>query len=235
MTLVIAIGGGEIRSKDTFSIDQTIVKQVPTSTPKVLFIPTASKDSQDYWEHFRNLYEIELKCICDSLFLYSDNSYEKSKAKILNADIIYVGGGNTLEMMKKWRSLHIDELLYAAYLKGKVMSGLSAGAICWFEKGFSDSMKMDHEDHPYIQVQGLGIYKFILCPEYDDPVRKKEFLRFMSHYDGKGIGIESNAAVFIKDGIYRSISAEKRFRTFFVYKQNGKVIEEIIDQYTSKG
>jgi dipeptidase E len=82
-----------------------------------------------------------LKCKTDVLFLIKEQpSKESIQRKILSADIIYVGGGNTLQMMCIWRRLRVDTLLISAYENGTVLSGISAGAICWFDSGHSDSM-----------------------------------------------------------------------------------------------
>ena len=82
-----------------------------------------------------------LKCKTDVLFLITEQiSANEIGRKIRWADIIYVGGGNTLQMMRVWRRVGVDRLLKSAYEKGTVLSGISAGAICWFDSGHSDSM-----------------------------------------------------------------------------------------------
>ncbi|NMB44205.1 MAG: type 1 glutamine amidotransferase-like domain-containing protein, partial [Clostridiales bacterium] len=82
----------------------------------------------------------ELGCIVDALCLIS-NTYEDKEIydKIISSDIIYVGGGDTARMMEKWREYKLDVYLVEAYNKGIVLSGLSAGSICWFMFGHSDS------------------------------------------------------------------------------------------------
>src|ERR1700691_5945627 len=97
---IVAIGGGKIAARETLPIDREIIRLSKKKNPKLLFIPTASSDSEIYWkqiqEHFGNF----LRCKTDVLFLIKEHpSREQIRRKILSADIIYVGGGNTLQMM----------------------------------------------------------------------------------------------------------------------------------------
>src|SRR5690606_33251849 len=100
-----------------------------------------SRDKKDYVQSIENIYRKKLKAKFDVLLLHDiDVNTEDGKRKIEWADLIYVGGGNTLMMMKKWRRFGVDELLKEAFDKGKVLCGVSAGSICWFDFGISDSL-----------------------------------------------------------------------------------------------
>jgi dipeptidase E len=70
----------------------------------------------------------------------------------LGADIIYVGGGNTLKMMTLRRKLGVDKALQQALKKDIILSGLSAGSICWFDYGNSDSRKFTSKSTQLIKV-----------------------------------------------------------------------------------
>ena len=110
---IVAIGGGEIRTKGTAAIDREIIRLSNKKNPKLLFIPTASSDSEEYWEHIQEYFGGFLKCKTDVLFLIKEHpSRAQIRKKIESADIIYVGGGNTLMMMRLWRRLGVDKLLY---------------------------------------------------------------------------------------------------------------------------
>jgi len=99
-------------------------------------------------------------------------SAREIERKILSADIIYVGGGNTLYMMRVWRRLGVERLLRTAYEEGIVLAGISAGAICWFDSGHSDSMSFyNPRDWQYINVKGLGLIKGVHCPHYNSMTR----------------------------------------------------------------
>jgi len=138
---IVAIGGGEIKTRGTAAIGREIIRLSHKKNPRRLFIPTASSDSERYWKHVQEYFGNFLKCKTDVLFLIKEQpSKERIRRQISSADIIYVGGGNTLQMMRIWRRLGVDKLLISAYENGTVLSGISAGAICWFDSGHSDSM-----------------------------------------------------------------------------------------------
>src|SRR6185312_1220809 len=172
---IVAIGGGNIRTRGTVSIDREIIRLSRKKHPRLLFIPTASSDSESYWKDVQEYFGDFLKCKTDVLFLIKEQSSKESiQKKILSADIIYVGGGNTLQMMRIWRRLGVDRLLRSAYENGTVLSGISAGAICWFDAGHSDSMSFfNPKKWEYIIVRGLGLLNGILCPHYNSMTRGK--------------------------------------------------------------
>jgi len=232
---VVAIGGGEIRTKGTASIDREIIRLSGKKHPKLLFIPTASSDSQRYWQRVQNYFGKFLKCKTDVLFLIEEElSKEVIAAKIRWADIIYVGGGNTLLMMRVWRRLGVDKLLKSAYENGTVLSGISAGSICWFDSGHSDSMSFYHpRKWKYINVRGLGLINGIHCPHYNSMTRgiprRKHFRGMIRRTGGTGIAIENNCAIVFRDGrIYKVIRSKSYARAYRVYKRGGEVIAEQI-------
>lgn len=112
MGKIVAIGGGEISKQETLSIDKEIIKLSGKKQPNVLFIPTASSDAPKYSDDFAKYYGTALGCNVNVLTLINKEIDIKAiKNKILNADIIYVGGGNTLMMMKLWRKIGVDKIL----------------------------------------------------------------------------------------------------------------------------
>jgi dipeptidase E len=234
---IVAIGGGLIRTRGTAPIDREIIRRSHKKNPRLLFIPTASSDSEMYWKHVQKYFGGFLKCKTDVLFLIKEQpSKEDIQRKILSADIIYVGGGNTLQMMRIWRRLGVDTLLKSAYENGTVLSGISAGAICWFDSGHSDSMSFfNPRKWEYIKVRGLGLVNGILCPHYNSTTlgvpRRKHFRDMIQKTGGIGIAIENNCAIEFIDGrFYRVISSKPNSRAFKVYKSGGKVIAEQIRQ-----
>jgi dipeptidase E len=133
-TTIVAIGGGNIRTRGTATIDREIIRLSNKKNPRLLFVPTASSDSEIYWQHVQEYFGKFLKCRTDVLFLIKERpSKEQIRRKISTADIIYVGGGNTLMMMRLWRRLGIDRLLVSAYENGTVLCvsvrARSAGSI----------------------------------------------------------------------------------------------------------
>jgi dipeptidase E len=234
---IVAIGGGEIRTGGTAPIDREIIRLTNKKHPKLLFIPTASSDSARYWKHVQEYFGGILKCNTDVLLVLAGGiSKEKIERKIGWADIIYVGGGNTLQMMRVWRFLGVDKLLRRAYENGTVLSGISAGAICWFDSGHSDSMSFSNpRDWNYINVRGLGFIKGVHCPHYNSRTRgvprRKDFRDMIRRTGGMGIAIENNCAIEFIDGrFYKVITSKDYARAYRVYKDGGRVLTERIRQ-----
>ena len=235
--VIVAIGGGEIRTKGTASIDREIIRLSNRRNPKLLFIPTASSDSERYWGHVQEYFGGFLKCKTDVLFLIKERlTKEEIQRKVLSADIVYVGGGNTLRMMRLWRRLGVDKILRAAYERGAVLAGISAGSICWFDSGHSDSMSFyNPEKWKYIKAKGLGLIKGIHCPHYNSMTRgiprRKHFRDMIRKTGGIGIAIENNCAiVFIDDRFYKVINSKDYARAYRLYKRGGEVVAEQIRQ-----
>ena len=234
---IVAIGGGEIRTRGTAAIDREIIRLSGKRNPKLLFIPTASSDSERYWKRVQEYFGKFLKCKTDVLFLMNGElSKAQIRSKVLSADIVYVGGGNTLQMMRVWRRLGVDKLLRSAYANGTVLSGMSAGSICWFDSGHSDSMSFyNPRNWKYVNVKGLGLIKGIHCPHYNSRTRgiprRKHFRDMIRRIGGVGIVIENNCAIAFIDGrFYRVITSRSYARAYKVYKRAGKVVTEKIRQ-----
>lgn len=234
---IVAIGGGHIRPRETVPIDREIIGLSGKKNPKILLIPTASSDDQSYWVNFQKYFGDFLKCKTGALFLVKEHpSKEQIRKKIAWADIVYVGGGNTLKMMRLWRRLGVDRLLIAAYEKGTVLCGVSAGSICWFESGHSDSMSYyNPRKWEYINVKGLGLICGIHCPHYNGMTqgvrRRKDFQKMIRKTGGMGIAIDNNCAIEFIDGrFYKVITSKSRARAFRVYKRGRDVVEERIIQ-----
>ena len=234
---IVAIGGGKIARRATVPIDREIIRLSNRAHPKILFIPTASSDSETYWKNFQKYFGDFLRCRTDALFLVGERpTNTEIERKISSADIVYVGGGNTLFMMRVWRRLGVDRMLKAAYRKGTVMAGVSAGAICWFDSGHSDSMSFYHpDDWKYINVRGLGLIHGINCPHYNGVTRgvprRHDFQDMIRKIGGMGIAIQNTCALeFIDDRFYRLVRSKDNARAFRVYKRGGEVVEERIPQ-----
>jgi len=234
---IVAIGGGDIRTKGTATIDREIIRLSGKKHPKLLFIPTASSDSEEYWGVIQEYFGKFLKCKTDVLFLIKEPlSREQIRRKVLSADIVYVGGGNTLLMMRLWRRLGVDKLLKLAYENGTVLSGISAGSICWFDSGHSDSMSFyNPRKWRYINVKGLGLIPGIHCPHYNSTTlgvpRRKHFRQMIQKIGGRGIAIENNCAIEFIDGRhYKVIASKSGARAYRVFKKGGEVVAERVPQ-----
>jgi len=236
MKKIVAIGGGEIGRPgfpvETTSIDKEIISLSGKKKPRLLFIPTASSDSESYFEVVEKHFGKRLGCAIDVLYLLKNKQPQSEiRKKILSSDIIYVGGGNTLKMMKAWRRLGVDKILQDAYKKGIVLSGVSAGAICWFSFGLSDSLLFTKKEAPMIKVRGLSFINSLFSPHYDfEKKRKPELKKMMKKTSGVAIAIENCCAMEIIDDTFRIINSKKTAKAYRVYWKDRKYFEEEISK-----
>lgn len=138
MGKIVAIGGGRYDNGEIINIFEKIVSLADKESPKVLFIPTAGYDDINGDEHIQYGFE-KFGCQYDILYLTDEKrTVDDIRSVILGADIIYVGGGDVRFMMETWRKTGADKALTEAYHSGKIMSGYSAGAVCWFDVAYDD-------------------------------------------------------------------------------------------------
>ena len=222
---IVAISGGDLRTKQTLRIDKFIVDLTGKRKPAALLIPTASADSARYPEAFDRIYGGVLGCRTDHLLLYGRPTDRRdAKRKILDADLIYVGGGNTLRMMRFWRRLGIDRLLRRAGTSGTVLCGISAGAICWHEWGHSDSRSFSgRPDWPYVRVKGLGFLPGLFCPNLDGEARSDSLAEMVQKHGDRTVACDNNAAVYYDGPAAVCVSSRKRARSHVYERRAGEV------------
>lgn len=234
---IVAIGGGQIfvpcQPAETTAIDKVtveIAKEIQgLNQVRVLFIPTASGDDIYYCNTVYNQFHLRLGCEYEHLRLVEEKpTREEIAEKINRAHIIYVGGGNTREMMKVWKEVGVDVLLRQAYDNGAVMTGLSAGSICWFTAGLSDSEKLDGKvDWKPVWVEGLGIIKALHSPHYNsEPWRKDAVAEKVAGTQLEVIVVDDNCALVVKNGMYKIISSRKESGARHISKYSSLPISE---------
>lgn len=214
MLRIVAIGGGEIGRPgfdvETTAIDAEVVRLAGKAKPRVLFVGTATQDDPGYFDVVKEHHGKRLGCEVSALNLY-DRAWNADAAakQIERTDIVYVGGGNTLRMMKLWRRRGIDQALVTAAKAGTVMTGVSAGAICWASKGVSDSMAYSSspDNWPYIAVRGLGLIDVLLCPHYDRQGAQGSQLPVMAARTNLvGLGLPDYTALQVLGDEWRTLS-----------------------------
>lgn len=233
MEKIVAIGGGEIGRPgypiETTQIDKEIIKLTGKKNPKLLFVPTASSDSELYYETVEKYFGKKLGCKTDVLCLIKEKlSKNEIEKKVFDSDIVYVGGGNTLKMMKVWRKTGLDKIFKQAHEKGIILSGLSAGAICWFKWGNSDSRRFNNPKVDSIKVSGLGLINALYCPHYLKEKRKADLKKMMRKTLGVAIAIDNCCAIEVIDDKYRIISSKLKANAYKVFWKENKYHEEII-------
>ncbi len=203
MKRIIAIGGGELRERTTLEIDEYIVKlakeHAGENRPNALFIPTASHDFMPYYNTFHKVYTGIFNVKTDvALTVFKETDMEKMKGKFEKADVIYVGGGDTVFMIEHWKKSGLLPLIREAYERGVPLAGLSAGAICWFSDIYTDSAAALGEGDKYAMFQGLNWVEGIISPHYGS--RMLDFDKIVCYNYDCAYGIEDNAALVLEDG-----------------------------------
>ena len=204
MKRIIAIGGGELRERTTLKIDEYIAglakARAGEKRANSLFIPTASHDFMPYYNTFHKVYTGVFDIKTDvALTVFKEPDMEKMKAKFEKADMIYVGGGDTVFMMEHWKKTGLLPLIEDAYERGVVLAGLSAGAICWFSDIYTDSALVNGEgEEKYAMFSGLNWKKGVISPHYG--ARMLDFDKIVCYNYARAYGIEDNAALIIEDG-----------------------------------
>src|SRR5262245_35062954 len=137
-------GGGFSMEPDNPLLDDFVLSLSRRQPARVCFIPTASADSANYIVKFYRAFSA--KCIPTDLTLFETSALPRRPAPtaelekfVAEQDVFYVGGGNTANLLALWRTHGLDRLLREAWSNGIVLSGVSAGMICWFRGGVTDS------------------------------------------------------------------------------------------------
>ena len=204
MKRIVAIGGGELRERTTMEIDAYIAKlaqeHAGENRPYALFIPTASHDYMPYYNTFHKVYTGVFNIKTDvALTVFKEPDLEKLKAKFEKADVIYVGGGDTVFMIEHWKKSGLLPLIEDAYQRGVVLAGLSAGAICWFSDIYTDSQYVNGDNgEKYSMFQGLNWFKGVISPHYGS--RMLDFDEIVCYNFSCAYGVEDNAALVLEDG-----------------------------------
>ena len=202
MGKIIAIGGGELREKTTLKIDEYIAglakARAGERRANALFIPTASHDFMPYYNTFHKVYTGIFDIKTDvALSVFKEVDLQRMQAKFEKADVIYVGGGDTVFMMESWKKTGLLPLIEDAYKRGVILAGLSAGAICWFSDIYTDSAAV-LGDEKYAMFTGLNWIKGKISPHYG--ARMLDFDKIVCYNNACAYGIEDNAALVIEDG-----------------------------------
>ena len=166
MSSIIAIGGGGFLAQPrNLALEHYLLEQTGKERPSVLMIPTARGDDAEYIARFHAACA-ELGAQSQHL-LFFDRTPDL-RTLILSQDAIFVGGGNTKSMLAVWRDWGVPQFLKEAYDKGIVLGGQSAGAICWFEQGITDSWA-----DRLRPLECMGMLPGSCCPHYDGEVERR--------------------------------------------------------------
>lgn len=226
MKQIIAMGGGGFSMEpENPLLDLYILAQAEKERPKICFIPTASGDSKEYIEGFYRFFEKQT-CTPSHLSLFRPNVTDMEDF-LLSQDILYVGGGNTRNLLTLWKEWGIDQIVHRAWEQGVILAGISAGGICWFEEGVTDS-----NPGGLAAICSLGMLPGSFCPHYDgEEERRPSYHHLLSTRQIKaGIACDDGAAVhFVDAKLWRAVSSRKEAKAYRVYRQQGEIVEEVLD------
>jgi aminopeptidase N len=224
---IIAIGGGGFgRNPNHRKIEKYILDLTGKEKPNVVFFPTASAENQAYIIQF---YKCFTKMSCEPSHVTFFQRTPRLDSIINKADVIYVGGGNTKSMLAVWQEWKLDKLLLKAYNNGKILCGVSAGAICWFEQGITDSWASNLN-----VMDCLGFLPEMACPHYQEEKDRRPDVHKMLKQGkcGPGWAIDGGAAIHFKNGkYYKSIQFYSDSYVHYVSIKNGVVNEDKKEMY----
>ena len=219
---MIALGGGGFSGEPRNSaLDAYILAQTAKTKPHVCFLPTASGDAEAYIDRFYRVYD-KLGAVTSHLSLFQAMPKRADRA-LLGQDVIYVGGGNTRNMLVLWKDWGIDKLLRRAHARGTILAGTSAGALCWFKEGLTDS-----NPGGFTALAGLGWLKGSFCPHFDSEPRRRPKFRALIR-DRKlaaGYAVDDGVALHFADGaLIEVVSARPSAGARFIERHRGRLKE----------
>jgi peptidase E len=222
---IVALGGGGFSDEPgNYSLDDFIFGLSGKRSPKICFLGTASGDAESYFQKFYKAMS-RRKCEASHLGLFNRTHLDSAKF-LLRQDVIYVGGGNTANMLAIWRVHGVDRALRAAWCRGIVLAGISAGANCWFEACSTDSFG------PLAPLRdGLGLLPGSACPHYDgEKERRPTLFRFIARGqlpDGFALD-DYTAAHFVGRRFVEAVSSRPQAKAYRVVRVGKRIVEEVL-------
>lgn len=218
MGKIVALGGGSFEYGEMWPLLRHIRSMTPAENPKWLFLPTASFDNPGDTPVFLDAFR-EVGGEGDVLYLTDESlTYNDIREKILGSDIVYVDGGNLKFLMDTWNKTGATEVFREAYEKGIVLSGLSSGAMCWFDWGWDDCL----EGGVFTFVECVGLLPYCNCPHYESASWQnfKNEIKNLSSHDG--LAIDNDVAVTFVDGkITDVLAVEEGKKAYLLKKEKG--------------
>lgn len=192
------MGGGGFSLESAPWMDDFVLARASGrgARPKIAFLGTASGDSENYLLRFHRAFA-RRDCTAVDVPLFRRDG-EDLRALLLDQDVVYVGGGNTANLLAVWRIHGVDRILAEAHARGVILAGVSAGAMCWFDGGVTDSF-----GDLAVFEDGLGLLPGGFCPHYDEPGRRALFHTWANADPARprsGYAADNGAAVVFPSG-----------------------------------
>jgi peptidase E len=229
MKQIVAFGGGGFSMEPSPWIDDFVLSCSRRPRPRVCFLPTASGDAATYIARFYRAFAPR-ECVPTDLTLLGNAQLSRQPASdaelaafVAEQDIVYVGGGNTANMLALWRVHGLDRALRAAWEAGTVMAGLSAGMICWFAASVTDSYGPLAPMH-----DGLALLPYSACPHYDsERDRRPRYQALVGEGLPAGYAADDGAALhFVGDQLEEVVTSRPAAAAYWVERQGDSVVEK---------
>jgi len=221
-THIVALGGGGFSDGGPWSkLDDYILNLASKPRPRVCFVPTASGDADSYVALFYRAFS-QKDCQPSDLALFRRTAVDL-RSFLLEQDVIYVGGGNTANMLAVWRTHGVDRIIREAWDRGIVLAGISAGAICWFEASVTDSFGLDLA----ALRDGLGLIAGSACPHYNSEERRRPVYRqLVGSGFPPGYAIDDGVGLHFVDRELAEVVSGAQGRSAYEVRLEGAAVRE---------
>ena len=217
---IVAMGGGGfLMEPENPLLDDYVLGLARREHPRVCFVPTASGDSELLVECFGEVFAGRVVPSTLELFRLDGRDLRRF---VLEQDVVYVGGGSTVNLLTLWRVHGLDMIFREAVEEGVVLAGVSAGALCWFEGGITDSYG------PLRPLRdGLGLLRGSFCPHYDgEPGRPEAYRSAVADGLPAGLAADDGVAAHFVDGRLRAaVSSRPGAGLHRVERCSGRVLQ----------
>lgn len=225
---ILAIGGGSFAARATPTpVERYALDLTGASRPKVCFVGTATGDESSYLRLFYEAFPAR-SFTPSHLALFTQPSVPDIEAHLLDQDLVYVGGGSVANLLAVWRVHGVDLAMRAAWEAGVVLAGVSAGSLCWFEAGTTDS----YDDELRPMPPGLGLIPGSNCPHYDSETRRRPVFHGLvgdgtipaGYANEDGVGLH-----FVGTDLHAVVAHPHGKRAYRVERVAGGVVETPLD------
>ena len=217
---IFAYGGQVVKEYVEYTIQLT-----GKARPKVCFLPTAMGDNDTYIEYFHQLCKgLPVDPYVQKVWISTYSQSASFEEVLMGMDAIIVGGGNTLNMIALWKAQEIDKVLYKAYQNGTVLAGGSAGSLCWFNGGTTDS-----RPGKLTNIEGLKFLDFSHCPHYHSEASRRPLYHqnILNRSLTDGYACDDFAGIlFVNEQVEEAISLDGENNSYFLQLKDGKIHEE---------
>ena len=220
---ILAVGGGDLSSKASQALSDLALSWIDRPTPRVCWLGTAGGDSDAELDQFyAEFTATRAKAMHLSLFRRRRGDLA---ARLLSNDLLYIGGGNTANLLALWRLHGVDALVGEAWRAGIVLVGVSAGACCLFSACLTDAFG------PPLRPlnDGLGLLDGSFCPHYEHPRRRPRYREEVGRGLPQGYAVEEGAALhFVGARLHQAVAARRGASAWRVVRRGQHTVEETL-------